>query len=77
MNGEDVKEYYFYLDSTLIHSYMKYRYKYPQMAYPHADLLETNRRRSRNEYNRTSSTCTARRIEWTTCGRSRTPACYD
>jgi hypothetical protein len=48
-HGEDVKEYYFYLDSTPTHSYMKYLYKYPQAAYPYADLLETNRRRSKNE----------------------------
>ena len=49
-HGEDVKEYYFYLDSTPTHSYMKYLYKYPQRAYPYADLVETNRRRSRNEF---------------------------
>ena len=48
-HGEDVKEYYFYLDSTPTHSYMKYLYKYPQAAYPYADLVETNRRRSREE----------------------------
>jgi hypothetical protein len=48
-HGEDVKEYYFYLDSTPTHSYMKHLYKYPQAAYPYADLVETNRRRSRNE----------------------------
>ena len=48
-HGEDVKEYYFYLDSTPTHSYMKYLYKYPQAAYPYADLLETNRQRSRND----------------------------
>jgi hypothetical protein len=48
-HGEDVKEYYFYLDSTPTHSYMKYLYKYPHAAYPYADLVETNRRRSRNE----------------------------
>jgi hypothetical protein len=48
-HGEDVKEYYFYLDSTPTHSYMKWLYKYPQRAYPYADLVETNRRRSRNE----------------------------
>jgi hypothetical protein len=48
-HGEDVKEYYFYLDSTPTHSYMKYLYKYPQTAYPYADLVETNRRRSRND----------------------------
>jgi hypothetical protein len=48
-HGEDVKEYYFYLDSTPTHSYMKYLYKYPQAAFPYADLLETNRRRTRND----------------------------
>lgn len=48
-HGEDVKEYYFYLDSTPTHSYMKYLYKYPQAAYPYADLLETSRRRNRQE----------------------------
>jgi hypothetical protein len=47
-HGEDVKEYYFYLDSTPTHSYMKYLYKYPQNAYPYGDLVETNRRRGRN-----------------------------
>jgi hypothetical protein len=49
-HGEDVKEYYFYLDSTPTHSYMKYLYKYPQKAYPYSDLVETNRRRSRQEH---------------------------
>jgi hypothetical protein len=49
-HGEDVKEYYFYLDSTPTHSYMKYLYKYPQAAYPYADLVDTNRRRGRNEF---------------------------
>jgi hypothetical protein len=48
-HGEDVKEYYFYLDSTPTHSYMKYLYKYPQSAFPYTDLLETNRRRTRND----------------------------
>ena len=48
-HGEDVKEYYFYLDSTPTHSYMKYLYKYPQAAYPYGDLIETNRRRGRQE----------------------------
>ena len=48
-HGEDVKEYYFYIDSTPTHSYMKYLYKYPQHAYPYGDLVETNRRRSREE----------------------------
>ncbi len=49
-HGEDVKEYYFYLDATPTHSYMKYLYKYPQAAYPYGDLIETNRRRSRQEF---------------------------
>jgi hypothetical protein len=49
-HGEDVKEYYFYLDSTPTHSYMKYLYKYPQATYPYSDLVETNRRRSRQEF---------------------------
>ena len=48
-HGEDVKEYYFYLDSTPTHSYMKYLYKYPQAEYPYNDLIETNKRRSRND----------------------------
>ena len=49
-HGEDVKEYYFYLDNTPTHAYMKYLYKYPQAAYPYADLVETNRRRTRSEF---------------------------
>jgi hypothetical protein len=48
-HGEDVKEYYFYLDSTPTHSYMKYLYKYPQAAYPYSQIVETNRNRSRTE----------------------------
>ena len=48
-HGEDVKEYYFYLDSTPTHSYMKYLYKYPQAEFPYARLLEENRRRGKNE----------------------------
>ena len=48
-HGEDVKEYYFYLDSTPAHSYMKYLYKYPQAAYPYEDLVKTNAGRSRQE----------------------------
>jgi hypothetical protein len=48
-HGEDVKEYYFYLDSTPTHSYMKMLYKYPQAAFPYADLIETNRRRTRQD----------------------------
>ncbi len=42
-HGEDVKEYYFYLDSTPTHSYMKYLYKYPQAAFPYTQLIEENR----------------------------------
>ena len=49
-HGEDVKEYYFYLDSTPTHSYMKYLYKYPQAAYPYENLLQTNAKRSRQEF---------------------------
>jgi hypothetical protein len=46
-HGEDVKEYYFYLDSTPTHSYMKYLYKYPQSAFPYDDLVQTNQGRGR------------------------------
>ncbi|MGH7409923.1 MAG: MGH1-like glycoside hydrolase domain-containing protein [Candidatus Methylomirabilis sp.] len=46
-HGEDVKEYYFYLDSTPTHSYMKYVYKYPQAEFPYARLVEENRQRGR------------------------------
>ncbi len=49
-HGEDVKEYYFYVDSTPTHSYMKYLYKYPQREYPYRDLIETNARRSREDF---------------------------
>ena len=48
-HGEDVKEYYFYLDSTPTHSYMKYLYKYPQLEFPYSKLVEENRRRGRNQ----------------------------
>ncbi|CAB3745674.1 MGH1-like glycoside hydrolase domain-containing protein [Paraburkholderia humisilvae] len=48
-HGEDVKEYYFYVDSTPTHSYMKYLYKYPQREYPYRDLVEINRKRSRDD----------------------------
>jgi len=47
-HGEDVKEYYFYLDSTPTHSYMKFLYKYPQAEYPYGLLVEENRRRGRD-----------------------------
>src|ERR671925_803515 len=46
-HGEDVKEYYFYLDSTPTHSYMKWLYKYPQAAFPYTLLGEESRRRDR------------------------------
>ena len=49
-HGEDVKEYYFYLDSTPTHSYMKYLYKYPQRRIPYVDLIRTNRGESRHEF---------------------------
>ena len=48
-HGEDVKEAYFYLDSTPTHSYMKFLYKYPQRSFPYAQLVEENRRRSRHD----------------------------
>ena len=48
-HGEDVKEYYFYLDSTPTHSYMKYLYKYPQAAFPYEDLIRSNQQRGRGE----------------------------
>jgi len=49
-HGEDVKEYYFYLDSTPTHSYMKYLYKYPQAAFPYNELVETNQKRTPNDF---------------------------
>jgi hypothetical protein len=48
-HGEDVKEYYFYLDSTPTHSYMKYLYKYPQAAFPYGDLVATSKGRNRGD----------------------------
>jgi hypothetical protein len=48
-HGEDVKEYYYYLDSTPTHSYMKCLYKYPQSEFPYSHLVDVNRRRSRSE----------------------------
>ncbi len=48
-HGEDVKEYYFYLDSTPTHSYMKALYKYPQGAYPYERLIEENGKRGKDE----------------------------
>jgi hypothetical protein len=49
-HGEDVKEYYFYLDSTPTHSYMKYLYKYPHRAFPYQDLVEANQRRGKEDF---------------------------
>ena len=48
-HGEDVKEYYFYLDNLPTHSYQRWLYKYPHQAYPYEDLVTTNRSRSRLE----------------------------
>lgn len=48
-HGEDVKEYYFYLDCTPTHSYMKYLYKYPQAAFPYNDLVSTSKQRTRSD----------------------------
>ncbi len=48
-HGEDVKEYYFYLDNTPTHAYMKLLYKYPQQAYPYKQLLDENQRRTRQD----------------------------
>src|SRR5579864_5622493 len=49
-HGEDVKEYYFFLDNTPTHSYMKALYKYPQRAFPYTDLVSTNRNRGRHDF---------------------------
>ncbi len=48
-HGEDVKEYYFYLDNTPTHSYMKYEYRYPQASFPYEELVQENKRRTRND----------------------------
>ena len=48
-HGEDVKEYWFYLDNTPTHSYMKFQYKYPQRAFPYADLVSTNASRGKHD----------------------------
>jgi hypothetical protein len=48
-HGEDVKEYYFYLDSTPTHCYMRYLYKYPQSEFPYARLLQENRQRGKRD----------------------------
>ena len=49
-HGEDVKEYYFYIDNTPTHSYMKYLYKYPQREFPYRDLVDTSSRRARTDF---------------------------
>ncbi|MDA8140866.1 MAG: hypothetical protein M0036_19630 [Desulfobacteraceae bacterium] len=49
-HGEDVKEYYFYLDNTPSHAYMKFLYKYPQQAFPYEQLVEENRRRGAGDF---------------------------
>ena len=49
-HGEDVKEYYFYLDSTPTHSYMKYLYKYPLSEFPYLELVDTNGSRTKNDF---------------------------
>ncbi|MFC8515228.1 glucosidase [Streptomyces sp. NPDC057257] len=49
-HGEDVKEYYFYLDSTPSHSYLKYLYKYPQREFPYTELVAVNRSRTRQDF---------------------------
>ena len=49
-HGEDAKEYWFYLDSTPTHSYLKCQYKYPQRAFPYADLVHENGRRGKQDY---------------------------
>src|SRR6185369_3812940 len=48
-HGEDAKEYYFYVDSTPTHSYMKYLYKYPQAKFPYGQLVAENRQRGKNQ----------------------------
>ncbi len=48
-HGEDVKEYYFYVDSTPTHSYMKFLYKYPQAEFPYSQLVSENHRRTKND----------------------------
>src|SRR5262249_25385734 len=49
-HGEDCKEYYFYLDNTPTHSYMKYLYKYPQAAYPYEELTQINHLRGKEDF---------------------------
>ncbi len=72
-HGEDVKEYYFYLDSTPTHSYMKWLYKYPQRAYPYDDLVTTNGRRSNRNWSTNSETPGSSRTTATSTFSSSTP----
>ena len=58
---EDVKEYYFYLDSTPTYLYMKYLYKYPQCPFPYADFVETNRGRGKGSGNDSRQNCEGRK----------------
>ena len=48
-HGEDVKEFYYYLDNTPSHAYMKMLYKYPQTAFPYQQLIDENKRRGKKE----------------------------
>ena len=80
-HGEDVKEYYFYLDSTPTHSYMRYLYKYPQAAYPYDDLVDDERSPGRASSWSTScstpacSTRTATSTSWSSTPRRRPRTC--
>src|SRR5215469_897670 len=71
-HGEDVKEYYFYLDSTPTHSYMKALYKYPQEEFPYNQLVEENRRRSRKDFEYEGSLWIASRASSAACSGSAT-----
>ena len=72
-HGEDVKEYYFYLDSTPTHSYMKYLYKYPQAPFPYANLVDTSRGRAAMNSSMSFSTpASSTKIGISTCS-SNTP----
>jgi len=71
-HGEDVKEYYFYLDSTPMHSYMNALYKYPQGEFPYSQLVEENRRRSRKDFEYEGSLWIASRASSAACSGSAT-----
>ena len=72
-HGEDVKEYYFHLDNTPTHSYMRMLYKYPQAAYPYEDLVATNRERTRTTSSTSCSTPACSPRIGTSTSRSSTP----